>query len=392
MRCGFFYWLVIAPTTETVTLTENRVYHTGNNLYVNPTYVVSVPEFGGNIHERSAAQERSAKNLRQNDHNGELSNKAKVRMRNALNWLAVSSKAKRVWCRRSNKSFWFKISFITLTIPPQKDKPVTHVQLKKVLHSWLMYAQKYFYLRNYVWKVEAHEDGRLHVHITSDSFIHWRKLRESWNRVLRSNGFLKLHNEKFNNYDPNSTDIHSVKDIQNIAGYISEYMTKKTNLTKGFKGRIWSCCYNLSASNKCSVNISADELSAELRKLYSRKFRFKQVRQRNKRTGIERNVADLFFLSEGLWKELKGTKVYEAYNEKRFRIRNNLPDIPPEYYEMNFTNENHKTLTTCDTEKTIQTIGLIQSGQRLLSGQNLSVPPAELNIGKQLQLMSSDAM
>jgi hypothetical protein len=297
---------------------------------------VSVPEFSGNIHSRSAAQDNTSRNLLNNKHNGELSQKAKMRMRNALNWLTVSAKAKRVWCKKSFKSFWFKISFITLTVPPQREGCLPQKELKSLLHAWLMYAQKYFYLINYVWKVEAHADGRLHIHITSDSFIHYKRLRDSWNGLLKRKGFLDYHNEKYNNYNPNSTDIHSVKDLENIAAYLADYMTKKPALSEGFTGRIWSCNYNLSSKNKCSVNISADELSKELRRLYSKKFRFKMIRQRNKKTGIEKNVAELFFLTSGLWRELKGTKIFKAYNEKRYRIRNDLPDIPPEYYEFNF--------------------------------------------------------
>jgi len=363
-------------------------YHTGNNLYINPTYVVSVPEFSGNFHTRSSEQEMTVKNLANNRHNGELSIKAKMRMKNALNWLVVSSKAKRVWCKRSNKSFWFKVSFITLTIPPQGKKDIKQSELKSLLHSWLMYAKKYFYLRNYVWKVECHADGRLHVHITSDSFIHYKRLRSSWNKLLKERGFLEYHNEKFNNYDPNSTDVHSVKDVRNICAYLSDYMSKKVDLGKGFTGRIWSCNYNLSAKNKCSVNISADELSKELRKLYSKKFRFKQIKARNKKTGIERNVAEMFFLDESLWRELKGTKVYECYNEKRFRIRNDLPDIPPEYYEMNFDDEKTKTLYKCGTEKNTRMTGMMSSVPLPLSGRVSSVVAAVSSIGKQLQLMN----
>jgi len=364
-----------------------EIYHTGNNLYINPTYVVSVPEFGGNIHERSTAQEKTKENLRDNRHKGQLSDKARMRMKNSLNWLCVSAKAKRVWCKRSNKSFWFKISFLTLTIPPQSEKQITSSQLQVLLHAWFMYAKKYFYLRNYVWKVESHADGRLHVHITSDSFIHYRRLRDSWNQLLKEKGFLERHFEKHRNYDPNSTDIHAVKDIKNIVAYIAQYMAKKTSLDSGYSGRIWSCNYNLSTKNKCSVNISADELSKELRAFYSKDFRTKRIMQRNKKTGIEKCVADLFFMDGSLWNLLKGTKCFKAYNDKRFRIRNDLPDIPPGYYEMDFELSHQVKLPICETETNIPKIGLTLCAPLLSSEQSLNAPSAELSTAKQLQLM-----
>jgi hypothetical protein len=313
-----------------------------------------------------------------------------VRLRNAINWLEVSSKAKRVYCKSTRKSFYFKISFITLTVPPQGNRLLKNSEFKGLLHAWIVYAQKYFYLKNYVWKVEAHKDGRLHVHLTTDAFIHYRKLRDSWNRLLRHKGLLENHYNQHGNYDPNSTDIHSVKAIENISGYIAAYMAKKAKLSEGFTGKIWSCSYNLSAKKKCSVNISADELSVQLKKLYSRKFRYKLIKSKNRLTGVERNVAEIFFLSKDLWKELKGLKVHEAYDNKRFDIRNNIPDIPPEYYEFDFDKKLTNTLTQCGIETSTQQIGSMKSVQQHSSEQNSNAKSAGSNIGKQLQLQITE--
>lgn len=387
LHCCFPYWLVIAPTTETLKDCMNQVYHSGNNLFINPTYIVSVPEFSGNIHSRSMAQEKAKDNLKGNKHGGELSNKARTKMKNAINWLLVSSKAKRVWCKKSNKTFYFKVSFITLTVPLVIEKPIKSSEIKGLLHAWLMYARKYYYLRNYVWKLEAQKNGQLHIHITSDSFIHHRKLRDSWNRLLQSKGFLDEHYGKFNNYNPNSTDIHSVKSVKNIASYLCEYMSKKSKLPPGFAGRIWSCNYSLSAKNKCSVNISADELSKELRTLYSKDFRSKNIISRCKRTGTDKNVAEIFFMNEVLWQKLKGCKLHEAYNAKRFRIKNDLPDIPPDYFYLDQINEMKPKIDICVTDQIIPTTGLMKLDQPSSLEINSSVRPVGLNIGKQLDLI-----
>lgn len=364
----------------------NQVYHTANNLYINPTYIVSVPEFSGNVFERSVRQKENEVNLKDNKHKGGLSIKAQSKMRNAINWLCVSAKEKRVWSRKDNKSFWFKVSFITLTIPPQERERITNYQLKKVLHAWLVYAQKYYYLKNYVWKVEAHKDGRCHIHISSDTFIHFTKVKKSWNKLLKSKGMLDYHYKKYNNYEPNSTDIHSVKNVNNMAAYMVEYMIKKAGLDEDYTGRIWSCNYALSSKNKCQVNITTDLLSKEMRTLYSKKIRCKTIKVRDRKTGIEKNVADLFFMTRRLWKELKGTKVYEAYQSKKFKIRNSLPDIPPEYFYLDQILSKPKNEETCETKNITQKIGPMSSGQASLSGISLNVKNVELNIGKQLLL------
>src|SRR3569832_1458350 len=142
---------------------HNPIVVTGYNIYIKPTYVVTMPEFSKSNKPRSLKQRHNEKNLEKNSHKGLLSKKAMSRLRNAINWLTASAKYKRIYSKRDKKAFWFKVNFITLTIPPQNGKCVSEKMFKKALHAWLVYAQKYFYLKNYVWKIEAHEDNRLHI-------------------------------------------------------------------------------------------------------------------------------------------------------------------------------------------------------------------------------------
>src|SRR2546422_4466397 len=110
-------------------MSANKEYPTphyiGDNVYIRPTYFVIKSEYSGLSGRRSLRQKTSEVNLKDNSTKGFLSMKAKSKMKNALNWLHVSAKYKAVYSKREQKSFWFKVNFITLTIPPQETSQVS---------------------------------------------------------------------------------------------------------------------------------------------------------------------------------------------------------------------------------------------------------------------------
>ncbi len=254
------------------------------------------------------------------------------KLRNAINWLTTSAKHKRVFSKSDQKNFWFKVNFITLTIPPQGSNVVTEKVFKKTLHAWLMYAQKYFYLKNYVWKIESHQDGRLHIHICTDTFIHYRKLRESWNRTCAHNGLLDSHLEKFGNQNPNSTDVHATRKVNDLAAYLCEYMVKKSSLPDGYKGRIWSCNYDLSHSNSCSLNVDPHEMNECMRTLSNDQIRYSRLESPPDALGQRKKIGEIFFVNTDCWSRIIKGKIKDEYDKHRFYIRSGTASPPLDYY------------------------------------------------------------
>lgn len=283
----------------------------GQNLYIKPSYIVSMPEFFREGSSLSMAFRDNQKNLTTNDTKGKLSRKAVSGLRNAINWLCLAAQPKRVYVKKDARSFSFKVSFITLTLPDTMA-PVGSAELQKnLLNPWLTYMRKYHQLKNYVWRLEFQANGKLHAHITADTFLHWRDVRGAWNRLLKKHGYLAIHNARTGNWDPNSTDIHATKKIRNLAGYLASYMSKKAEQytivkkkkSKGLrpldqkawyhqrlnfwnspynprpiKGRIWSCNYELSAANKTHVHVPANECAHDLASLYENQIPYKDLR------------------------------------------------------------------------------------------------------------------
>ncbi len=347
---------------------SNGIYHTGFNIYIKPTYIVTMPELTGLSGLRSSKQKTNESNLSDNSHKGHLSKKSMSKLRNAINWLISSAKYKRVYSKADDKNFWFKVNFVTLTVPPQHGNCVDEKTFKKVLHAWLMYASKYFYLKNYVWKIETHEDGRLHIHLCTDTFLHYRKLRKSWNGTLAYNGLLDKHFQQFGNHDPNSTDVHSVRKVNDVAAYLATYMAKKSTLPAEFKGRIWSCNRELSHTNQCTINVDVHEMGSVMRSLAHNQIRYSNLESPPDALGQRKKIGEIFFVNTDIWSRIIKGKIKDAYDTHRFYIRSGSASPPLDYLSVDKFSEKtiaeyvEKSKPTnqiipCKTENFIRKIG-----------------------------------
>ncbi len=307
----------------------------GQHLYIQPNYIVSIPEYEKRVSGRTKLQLENAENLNNNRANGLLSKKATQRMKKAINWLMVSAKSKRVFDKKSKKHFYFKINFITLTIPSQSNKIISNSEFKEALHGWIVYMRKYCGLKNYVWKLECHQDGRLHIHITSDSFLHHRRVREVWNRIIQKRNWLDAYYSVHNHYDANSTDIHSVKNVKNLAAYMVKYMAKDSHLPKGFNGRVWGSNYELSEQNKCHMYLDPNQLQDVMENLFKPEIDFRPITSKPDVFGAVKQIGEIFFLKASDWKQIIKGKLMEVYDTHRFHIRHNIFKPPPEYFSIN---------------------------------------------------------
>jgi len=137
------------------------------------------------------------------------------------------------------------------------------------MHPFLVYMKKYKGLNNYVWKLEFQKNGKLHVHLTTDSFINHSELRFYWNNLLKKNGYLDKFISEHKHDNPNSTDVHSVWKVKNLGAYIAKYLAKNEDSEGVINGRIWGCNYELSAKNKCVLHVPANELKEVLTELFN---------------------------------------------------------------------------------------------------------------------------
>lgn len=303
---------------------EYTKQYIGQNIYIKPNYIVSVPEFDSPKNLFSKARVANEKNLRNNKHASVLSDKAKKRICAAVNWLCASAAEKTVFSKSLNKRFNFKVNLITLTLP-NTDTEIKEYEFKtKLMHPFLVYMKKYFGLKNYVWKVEFQNNGKLHLHLTTDTFIEHHIIRHTWNRLLKSNGYLDAFIRKFKHDNPNSTDVHAVWKVKNLSAYLAKYLSKNEQNDKQINGRIWGCNYELSDKNKCHVFVNRDECAVELCSLMNPEIKYKVLETVDKITGKVFKNAELFFIEASQWSTNISGIIRRVYDNHRFKIRNGL--------------------------------------------------------------------
>ena len=169
----------------------------------------------------------------------------------------------------------------------------------------------------YVWKAETQENGNIHFHVTMNKYIYLGDLRNIWNRILSKSNMIKDYQTKMRSLDyesyyklrnqfksvsnskciaafekgkadnwsnPNSTDVHCVKNIHDIAAYLCKYFAKKNESYKDKKGKfhlerrnvdgfIWRLSEKISAF-KCAQSCMGSRFDNEfdfLKKIFSKK-------------------------------------------------------------------------------------------------------------------------
>lgn len=316
-------------------------------------------EWSKNTRYSTEAFDQNKKNLIDNKHKGKVSAKSMKEIKNSVNWLVHASESKMLWHKESQRTYNFKVNFITLTLP-DTNKNITDLVFKRdLLEPLLASLRKNYGLKNYVWKLELQENGKLHAHITTDTFIWWRDLRNLWNKRLAAIGIIKAYKEKFcgctfNQYlqlcssldkrslnekrksweastkanwsDPNSTDIHAVYKIDDVAAYISKYMAKDSDKLSQVKGRIWGCSYGISRNRKPSVFIDRHSLDPSIRSLFSKKIRWSPLEMINPKTQLPKQIGEIFFVSQDDWLHNILGSVSETYKKtiRNLRRPNNL--------------------------------------------------------------------
>lgn len=238
-----------------------------------------------------------------------MSKKANRRVRLAIDWMCLMSKPKHVMADKTGNNFTFKLNFITLTLSSDQKHSDNEIK-SKLLNQFLVELRKSYNCKYYLWRAEAQRNGRIHFHVVTDVFVPWRELRTKWNRIQDKLGYVRSFTERTGKSDPNSTDVHAIKHIRNLPGYLAKYCSKnakgytvvaslaqkepfkpkcwltykhpKLNPAAKFyrqvHGRLWGLSQSLSALKSCRSEIT-EEVNRELETLKAKmpeKVKFKE--------------------------------------------------------------------------------------------------------------------
>lgn len=180
------------------------------------------------------------KKLRElNRYSGTVTNGMRKRISKAVDLLLQLSPERKIFNPISNSTHKFRLAFITLTLPPQENTPTVKELNSTILARFLDWLRKYHGVKLYVWKAELQQNGTPHYHITINQFIRHDHIKAKWNQLLKDEGLLDNFYAKHKHHHPNSTDIHAVKKVKDLAGYLIKYLAKKGSKEEKTIGKLW---------------------------------------------------------------------------------------------------------------------------------------------------------
>lgn len=307
------------------------------------------------------------KNFKNNNNKGRISKPAKRKIEKAINYLSIISTKQKVFIKEIGKSIDFKLTFVTLTLPSRQIHSDQQIR-RDCMHHFLTTACRKWNITRYVCRSERQENGNLHFHFVCQNFIPHQELRDVWNNIINKLGYVDEYRQSMKEYhkagctirkdlikywpetaqkkayktgiandwsSPNTTDIHSLRFINNIPNYICKYMSKGRKTYKGkslliiekhdanyFKlfpsisantkeflksnintGRLWSCSTDLSDLRGGTDTIDSS-ISQELSKIQgSNKARF-----------YKKEYCEVLFCNIELCKELHCLEILKILN------------------------------------------------------------------------------
>lgn len=179
---------------------------------------------------------------------GEISKRTQQKIKTILEtWIEAAKEFKKS-SLASSKVKKPLFTFVTLTLSHKQEHSDNEIK-RELLNHFLIWMQRETGVKNYIWKAETQKNGNIHFHIVADSYINHKIIRQKWNTIQNKLGYIDKFEQIHKHTNPNSTDIHSLKNIQNPSAYISKYICKSSEYRK-IKGRVWSCTNTLSSVKK----------------------------------------------------------------------------------------------------------------------------------------------
>lgn len=228
-------------------------------------------------HQRLAAYKKTMPaQFQDNAHHGKISKVAKRKMSRAVDYLTHIVPKKKYFHPYYKRSGEYFLNFITLTLSSEQIHTDNEIK-SNLLEPFLNTCRQKWKVLSYIWRAEKQKNGNIHFHLITDRFIPWNKLRNGWNMHQQKLGYITryrdnqmewhkngftyrpelsktmsrsqqyhAYKEGINNQwsNPNSTDVHGLRTINDAKAYLTKYITKPGESGE-CQGRLWGCSSNL---------------------------------------------------------------------------------------------------------------------------------------------------
>lgn len=177
-------------------------------------------------------------------YSGKVTDSVKKRINKAVDLLIMKSPKKYVFNPVTKKRQPFTLNFITLTVSAIRN--ISSIEgYVNLLKPFLRRLRiKFKDGISYVWKCELQKRGQIHYHLTCNRFVHLDWIRKEWNNLQRKHRYLDHYAKIYKSFNPNSTDVHAVWKVRDIASYLSKYLSK-SDPSQALKSKVWDCSQDL---------------------------------------------------------------------------------------------------------------------------------------------------
>lgn len=196
------------------------------------------------------------KELTAKTYSGKVTNHSAKRIRKATDLLVQISTPTQIYNPIIERHVMHSLSFITLTLSSNERHLTAKEGHKLLLAPWLLRMKRKANLSTYIWKAELQKNGQLHYHISTPSWINYTLIRDEWNTLLRKNNLATTFDDSTGKIQ-NSTDVHAVYKVEDIAAYLCKYLSKEDK-EQSTEGKIWDCSLNLKSPKFFTVSKPLD--------------------------------------------------------------------------------------------------------------------------------------
>ena len=218
---------------------------------------------------RTPKQREAEENLSRGKYNGYMSPKTKSKVNKYLTTWVQSIEQLRASKYQNKAKKLPYLTFVTLTLPSRQKHTDNEIK-RQALGNFIKEIQRKHNVWNYFWRAEAQKNSNIHFHLIIDSFINHTELRGYWNKQMDLMGYIEPFKKEYGHSNPNSTDIHALRNIKNPGAYLIKYVTKSEGY-RPINGRIHGCSDRIRVLSPYEVEISTNE-AAVIKKAMTNHF------------------------------------------------------------------------------------------------------------------------
>ena len=179
---------------------------------------------------------------------------SRKRLKRAFLLLHSISKPQTVYDPILQKDIKFQLNMITLTLSAKQGIHTDKTIKQLLLNDFLTRLRQQQKLSHYIWRAEPQVNNNIHFHIITKQYFNYQYIRDTWNNTQKKLGYIDLFNEKHHHINPNSTDVHAIRNIHNATAYVGKYIQKMLKNYRDIDGKYWDCSLNLKPKQTCSID------------------------------------------------------------------------------------------------------------------------------------------